>query len=191
MVNCLECVQEAGVPQGGILSVTLFAIKINSLAEIIPNHIHASLFVDDVQIAFSGYSMHDVTSKLQPVIDKMFFWAEENGFKFFIYKTNSMIFHQKPHFPQMPTLKMNGNPLTVVKSVKFLGLHWDPQLSWNIHINKLIASCNQSLNLLRTLSSAKWGADHHILLQTYRLIHQTQNRLRMHNSYTAPLQKPL
>ena len=59
-----ECVQEAGVSQGSILSVTLFAIKINSLAEIIPNHIHASLFVDDVQIAFSGYSMHDVLEYL-------------------------------------------------------------------------------------------------------------------------------
>ena len=165
-----EFIQEAGVPQGSILSVTSFAIKINSLASIIPNNVHASLFVDDVQIAFSGSTMHEVTNKLQPVINKMYIWAENNGFKFSLSKTNCMTFHHKPDFPLIPNLKMNGNLLPVVKSVKFLGMHWDPQLSWKLHINKLIVSCNQSLNLLRTLSSAKWGADHHILLQTYRLI---------------------
>ena len=45
--------QEMGVPQGSILSVTLFAIKINALAATILQDIHKSLFVDDVQMAFS------------------------------------------------------------------------------------------------------------------------------------------
>ena len=38
--------QEEGVPQGSILSVTLFAIKINLLSSVIPCNIQASLFVD-------------------------------------------------------------------------------------------------------------------------------------------------
>ena len=45
-----EKLQEAGIPQGCILSVTLFAIKINSISSIIPQQVHQSLFVDDVQI---------------------------------------------------------------------------------------------------------------------------------------------
>ena len=43
--------------QGSTISVTLFAIKVNSLSKVIPREIHASMFVDDVQI---GYSHHDV-----------------------------------------------------------------------------------------------------------------------------------
>ena len=45
-----EKAQIAGIPQGCILSVTLFAIKINSISSIIPQEIHHSLFVDDVQV---------------------------------------------------------------------------------------------------------------------------------------------
>ena len=39
--------QEMGVPQGSILSVTLFSIKINSLAEVLRGDINGSLYVDD------------------------------------------------------------------------------------------------------------------------------------------------
>lgn len=36
-----------GVPQGSILSVTLFSIKINSLVEVLNNKIQGSFCVDD------------------------------------------------------------------------------------------------------------------------------------------------
>ena len=42
--------QEEGVPQGSVLSVTLFAIAINSLMSHIPPGIQGSLFVDDFAI---------------------------------------------------------------------------------------------------------------------------------------------
>ena len=38
--------QEMGVPQGSILSVTLFSFKINSLAKILSEDVQGSLFVD-------------------------------------------------------------------------------------------------------------------------------------------------
>ena len=39
--------QEMGVPQGSILSVTLFSLKINSLAKILSQNVQGSLYVDD------------------------------------------------------------------------------------------------------------------------------------------------
>ena len=39
--------QEMGVPQGSILSVTLFSLKINSLDQVLSKDIHGSLYVDD------------------------------------------------------------------------------------------------------------------------------------------------
>jgi hypothetical protein len=42
--------QEMGVPQGSILSVTLFSIKINSLAKVLNDNIEVSLYVDDFLI---------------------------------------------------------------------------------------------------------------------------------------------
>ena len=39
--------QEMGVPQGIILSVTLFSLKINSLAKVLSKDVEGSLYVDD------------------------------------------------------------------------------------------------------------------------------------------------
>ena len=49
--------QEMGVPQGGILSVTLFIVKINKLAEIIQALLDKSLFVDELSVSCVGISM--------------------------------------------------------------------------------------------------------------------------------------
>ena len=49
--------QQMGVPQGSILSVTLFILKINSNADVIPSSFEKSLFVDDFSITCSSRNM--------------------------------------------------------------------------------------------------------------------------------------
>ena len=49
--------QEMGLPQGGILSGTLFIVKINKLAETIQALLDKSLFVDDMSVSSVGKSM--------------------------------------------------------------------------------------------------------------------------------------
>ena len=48
-----EKVQENGIPQGSILSVTLF-IKIDAIARLIPSEMrfHSSLYMDDLQVSY-------------------------------------------------------------------------------------------------------------------------------------------
>ena len=49
--------QEMRVPQGSILSVTLFILKINSIADVIPASFEKSIFVDDFSITCSSRNM--------------------------------------------------------------------------------------------------------------------------------------
>ena len=44
--------QEMGVPQGSILSVTLFLLQINSIIKCLPAGLRGSLYVDDFLICF-------------------------------------------------------------------------------------------------------------------------------------------
>jgi hypothetical protein len=74
--------QEMGVPQGSILSVTLFSIKINSLAKIVSDNIEGSLYVDDFLICYRGKNMNNIERQLQLCLNKIEKWAMENGFKF-------------------------------------------------------------------------------------------------------------
>ena len=63
--------QEMGVPQGSILSVTLFILKINSIANIIPSCFEKSLFVDDLSITCASKNMASIERQLQLCLNKI------------------------------------------------------------------------------------------------------------------------
>ena len=52
--------QEMGVPQGSILSVTLFIVKINSITSCIRNGVDKSLFIDDFGVSYRSKSMQAI-----------------------------------------------------------------------------------------------------------------------------------
>ena len=54
-----------GVPQGNILSVTLFSIKINSLAKVLNDNIEVFSDVDDFLICVRSKNMKIVERKVQ------------------------------------------------------------------------------------------------------------------------------
>ena len=72
-----------GVPQESILSVTLFRIKINSLAKVLRDGMQGSLYVDEFVICYKSKNMNSVERQLQLCLHSKFEnWADENGFKF-------------------------------------------------------------------------------------------------------------
>ena len=52
--------QEQGVPQGSILSVTLFSIKINDIVKNINPGVDCSLYVDDFLMCYRSKNMHTI-----------------------------------------------------------------------------------------------------------------------------------
>ena len=173
--------QEMGVPQGSILSVTLFVLKINQLASIISEDVLRSLFVDDFKICFRTKSMITLERHIQENLDRISVWAEMNGFKFSVDKTVCMHFWKykgtrhpnlvmrQPHY-KADDIGINTKPIKVVDKHKFLGLIWDRKLTFEHHINYLKAKCNKSLQLLRVLANKNWGADSELLLRIFRAL---------------------
>ena len=49
--------QEEGVPQGSVLSVTLFSLKIIDILSQLPHTVHGNLYVDDLNIFCQGKDM--------------------------------------------------------------------------------------------------------------------------------------
>ena len=188
--------QEMGVPQGSILSVTLFVLKINQLAEIIDHDVLRSLFVDDFQICFKSKSMKTIERKLQHNLYKISEWAELNGFKFSCSKTVAMHFWKYLKSPRSPVLELNNKKLKIEDKYKFLGLIWDRGLTFKDHIQYLKAKCIKTLNLLRVLAHTSWGADTATLLKLFKalirskldygsMVYQSASQTDLNSLYTV------
>jgi hypothetical protein len=156
-VQSMSNVQENGVPQGSVLSVTLFAIAINSVVSAIGPHVSTSLYVDDVAISYASKSMDTIERRLQLTINRLSQWALRNSFSFSAAKTQSVHFLRLRGVHPPPVLYLNNHALPVVPSAKFLGLVLDSRLSWEPHLWQLRASCKRSLNVLHIFSGASWG----------------------------------
>ena len=160
--------QEQGVPQGGVLSTTLFSIKINDIVKCLGNLTDCSLYVDDFCICYRSKSMATIERQLQQNLNKIENWATSNGFKFSKSKTQCVHFCQLHKQHDDPVLHLYGSPIPVVEESKFLGILFDRKLSFIPHIKYLKAKCLKALNLLKVLSHTSWGADRTTLLKLYR-----------------------
>ena len=162
--------QEMGVPQGSILSVTLFSVKINDIVKSVCPGVECFLYVDDFCICYRSKHMHTIERQLQQVLNNLSKWSSENGFKFSKTKTKCMHFCQSRKLHLDPELTLDGVQIEVVPEFKFLGLLFDSKLSFIPHINYLSNKCQKALNLLRVVSSMDWGADRKVLLRLYRTL---------------------
>ena len=160
--------QEMGVPQGSILSPTLFIVKMNNIVKVLKPNIHRTLFVDDFTVSCRGRTTQSVQRQLQLCLGSLEQWCDSNGFKFSTSKTVMVHFCMQRRVHDEPVLVLNGQPIPLADKAKFLGVWFDKKLNFKAHIDYLRGKCQKSMNLLRTLSRFNWGADRKTLLQLFR-----------------------
>ena len=154
--------QEKGVPQGSILSVTLFSIKINNIVKCLTSSIDCARYVDDFVICYRATHMNIVERQLQLNLNKVNKWARENGFKSSKSKTKCVHFCSLRKMRNDPVLKIDDSEIPVVNEYKFLGIIFDKKLSFILHIKYLK---NKS-----TRAQQEWGADRQTLIKLYRTL---------------------
>ena len=159
-----------GVPQGSILSVTLFLIKINSISKCLSVGTEGSVFVDDFQMLYRSKHLRTVERQLQHSLNKLDSWANTNGFTFFGTKTVCIHFSRQRKKQETPSLKLGDHKIPVVTEHKFLGVTFDNKLSFIPHLKELRQRCNKGLNLLKVVAHTDWGGDRDTLLTLYRSI---------------------
>lgn len=55
--------------------------------------------------------------------------------------------------------KLYGNYLERVECFHFLGVHFDPGLTWREHIRSIVKKNKRVINVMRCLAGLEWGAD--------------------------------
>jgi hypothetical protein len=144
----------SGVPQGCVLSPTLFIIFINDLLKITSNPIHA--YADDCTIhcSFKCAGPADVrcareaaAASINKDLVKVLDWAHNNRVTFNSSKTQLMMISNRK-FTNLPQVMMNGSALTYKSSMLCLGIKIDHKLTFSEHIAAVAKSTSRKLSVL-------------------------------------------
>ena len=168
--------QKNGVPQGSVLSPTLFILMINDLMPNPPPGVKISLYADDVVIWIESEFLNICINSLQSALNILQNWSVLWGLRFSPNKTKAMIFMRPQlvnsnRYGRHPLiLKLYGRNIQFVKEFKYLGLYFDTSLTWTRHIKEVKEALQSKINILKAINGVEWGADRHTIIMLYKTI---------------------
>ena len=158
--------QDHGLPQGSVISPTLFLIMINDIFDNFPSNIKYSLYADDVAFWCTHQYTRTAYVELQMALDKIQNWCDQWGLKISPSKSASIIFSKCP-FISPPQLTVNQQPIPYVDNFKYLGVTLDRKLNFTKHFEDITQRCARRINVLKCIAGKDWGADRRTLLRLY------------------------
>lgn len=159
-----------GLPQGLILSPLLFTLYIKNIENLIPTEVKLVSFADDILIYTSSHSIDINNSRLSLAMESIHNFLSNKGLEIAFDKTFAIIFTRKYKIAIPSYIRIYNFNITVKLSLKFLGIYLDSKLNWKSHINYIASKCEKKINILKSISTTKWGSDPSTCLLLYRSI---------------------
>ena len=156
-----------GVPQGGVLSASLFVIFINDLVAELPKGVHAALYADDLVLWCSEEYATTSSYRMQLALHKVTAWAADWGVKINQDKRTATLFTLATK-QQAGILKLSEVPLQLEEEQTYLGVTFDRNQTWKPHLQKAEAKARRKLATMKTLLGTTWGASENILKTVYQ-----------------------
>lgn len=119
-----------GLPQGGVLSPTLYNIYTCNITKNLPGTVTALQYADDIVL----YATCDRLNECKVLVERAVEQIERNiislGLKLAPSKSNVMVFNNRHAGENRLRCRIAGQPVRNVSSVKFLGIVFDCKLSF-------------------------------------------------------------
>ncbi|KAM7311019.1 uncharacterized protein ISCGN_007927 [Ixodes scapularis] len=145
----------AGVPQGGVLSPTLFNVVLAHLPQELSEHVKMSMYADDLCIWSSGPNRAVICGRLQKALSRIERYLNCRGLHPSPSKCVAMAFTRRSckRFP----IHIGEQIIPYVNKHTFLGIVIDRRLTWAPEMNRLRCKVNSYVNIMRCLSGSTWG----------------------------------
>lgn len=165
--NCFSNLNklDMGVPQGSVLSPLLFNLFIADLPSIFSKQTELTQFADDIcfwqkvtlKKSTPLRTILNIEEKYQNEINKINNYITEIGLSFSTEKTKLVLFNSGPNPHRLPQFYLGNSKLNYTNTTTFLGITLTSKLNWSNHFEKIINNSRKGLNLLKVISSYKWG----------------------------------
>jgi ribonuclease HI len=154
-----------GLPQGAVLSPTLFNIMLSDLPR--TPQVKVLSYADDITLAVVSGSVTAAEELMQSYLNSLGEWLEKWQFTINPLKCSLQLFTQKRNIPPVSVL-VADQPIRSVPVQRVLGVLFDaPKLKFHAHISHLKNDGLRRLAPLRALSGSSWGASRCLLRQVY------------------------
>ena len=138
----------------------------NSIQNIIKPHVKAALYADDLALICSEDSCGTAQVRLQECLTLLEQWTEDWAMSVNAAKTTYSIFSLSTKIPNL-RIKINNALLERENHPKYLGVTFDPRLTWCKQIENVPKNGIRRTSLLKKLAGTSWGADMKVLKKTY------------------------
>ena len=128
--NSIKC----GVPHGSVLGPLFFILYVNDVQTAIQGS-NVQLYADDTVIHGSSEDLGVAAQELQRALDQFTGWCHENKLSLNISKTKQMVLVLEVKLKGQ--VKIEGVPLQLVPTYKYLGVTLDSTLSVNSHVKNV------------------------------------------------------
>ena len=155
-----------GVPQGGVISPTLFIIFIDDTCDQLSSHIPRALHADDLALWTKAEQVTTAAIGMQEAMNLILDWAKEWLVMINRTKTEATCFSLSPKREEF-TLQINGQEIHQQDTPTYLGVKLDRKLTWSPHISTMHSKGLRKMALMKKLAGTKWGPNMKILTQVY------------------------
>ncbi|UYV73474.1 hypothetical protein LAZ67_10003563 [Cordylochernes scorpioides] len=157
-----------GLPQGSVLSPTLFTLFIAGIEEKISHKTNIGLFADDIILWSSNTNWKKAERDLNKTLLHLEKFANKHKLEFNPQKSETCLFTtDKKLYKIRPKIILKEQQLQYNKHPKYLGYTLDPEINSSKHIEEVIRKGRDRLKILKYISGREWGADATTLKLTY------------------------